>query len=156
MATHVLTVGTGSCVSTGKPVALKAGRKILAAAGAFALTGVSVGFTEQTPVLGGTGSFAVAGQSVGLKISRKIHAVSGSFALTGNSAGINHQIPVAVSAGSFALSGQAVNLVVSRKIQIETGIYILDQQDWQEVAVKYPQSGLVPVNIAEWPCLQRA
>lgn len=135
---------------------LKWGRKLVAAVGLFAFTGVAAGLTY-TPVGGATytltaaaggytatgqaatlrtgrklvaspGAYAYAGQATGLRAGRKLTAAPQAYTATGQAAGLRRSWILGASPGAYQVAGQAADLRWGRILATSPQGYLVTGQ----------------------------
>lgn len=102
---------------------------VVAAVGAFTLTGQSAGLSHGTKVASDAGSFALTGQDAGLSFGTGITNNAGAFALTGNSANLSHATIMALEAGALTLTGNDVSFTSGYVLGCAPGSYALTGND---------------------------
>lgn len=106
-----VTAASGSYVITGQAITPVRTYRLTAAAGALALTGKAAVLSKAgTKVIANLGTFALTGQAANLKRALKLTAARGTFTETGQAAILKRGLKITAAAGSFALTGVAATL----------------------------------------------
>lgn len=100
---------------------------LLAAPGAFALTGQDAALRRSLLFSAAAGSFTLSGQDVDLL--RVLDVTAGSFAFTGQAAGLYRNAMLTADAGSFTMTGQDADLVPGGVLDAAAGSFVLTGQD---------------------------
>lgn len=123
---YTLTCDAGAFTLTGGTVGLKQGYVLPIGAGSFTLTG-SDALRDLSMSLA-AGSFTLTGQDITLTPSGTpavLTADAGSFTLTGGAVGLKQGYVLPIAAGSFTLSGQTVGLRAARTLTAAAGSFAL-------------------------------
>lgn len=105
----------GALVLSGQAAGGSYSRKLIGAAGSFAITGYGAGSIRDYRIGTNAGTLTFSGQSAILLYQRAALAgAAGSFELAGQDAGSRVAISLIADAGSFALSGQDARTLRSR------------------------------------------
>lgn len=105
-----IVAAAGSYAVTGQAAVLKVGKKLTAAAGIFNLTGVAAALKRGYVLTASVGSFILSGIAADLRAARILTAAAGSFVLTGIAATVGRGLTLVASVGSFVLTGIAATL----------------------------------------------
>lgn len=105
---------------------------IVAAQGAYALSGQPASFPRNRVVAAAQGAYALAGQAATLVYvpagAYVLTAAQGSYALSGQAASLLRARRIDAAHGAYALSGQALNLLLGRRLVVVHGTYALSGQ----------------------------
>jgi hypothetical protein len=124
-AGRLLTAATGAFVLTGNAAAInKVGSSSLVAdRGSFTLTGYAASTLHGARLSATTGVFALSGTSAAFRASRALSALTGAFTLAGNAVGLLHQATITAQRGVFSLTGRAAGISRGLTIQLGTGLF---------------------------------
>ncbi len=122
-----MVAAAGAFVLSGSTTTLRRIRKLVAGAGSFALTGTDVALIKSGTfvLLAGAGSFALVGADVTLKHNVTIVAGSDSFALNGTVVTLRRSLPLVAGAGSFTVSGTTATLKHGLQVVAGSGSFVL-------------------------------
>lgn len=101
------------------------GYTLLAAQGAYSLTGQAAGLLATRLLTAAQGAYAVNGQAATLRYDKTLAAGQGAYSLTGQDAALRLARALLAGQGSYSLSGQAVNLFAARRLTAAQGSYSL-------------------------------
>lgn len=99
------TVLQGVYTLTGRVAALLKGKSLIAAVGAYVLTGIAAGVKAARKVSVVTGVFVLTGRTVALFAGKGIGAFGGAYTLAGQAATTAGSRTLAMAKGTFTLTG---------------------------------------------------
>lgn len=120
---YVLVAAFGAFVMTGIAAALTSVRSFAAATGAFTFTGIAVAFSYGKTIVAGTGTFVLTGIDAALAKTKLLIAATGTFVMTG--VANNWQRAARSATGTFVMTGIAAILQKTKLLLAETGVFSL-------------------------------
>lgn len=132
----VMAADVGTFTLTGEAASLKAGRKLTAAYGSFALAGQDVTLTYTSAghytLTAGTGTFTLTGEDAGLRRALKLAAAYGTFTLSGQDVTLTYvqhgAYTLTAAYGSFTLTGQDTTFLRGLRLPASVGTFTLTGQ----------------------------
>jgi len=123
-----LVAAVGAFALTGNAAALPVARKVVSDKGTFTLSGLAAGLRNGKTLTASSGTFYMSGQATGFGKGITFTAQHLDFFLTGKNANLKVAAKVASSTGSFALTGNAAALPITRNVSAAKGSFTLDGQ----------------------------
>jgi len=125
---YTIVAAQGAYTLTGQAAALLRNRRIVAAQGIYALSGQAVTLKRNVPITAAQGSYSLSGQSVNLLFKRSMPATRGSYVLSGQSVNLLWKHLIAIVQGAYTLTGQNVALTRNVPMAVGQGSYALSGQ----------------------------
>jgi hypothetical protein len=122
----VMVAAAGAFALTGKEAAMSV--SVPASAGSFTLSGIDATLVLEEAgysIAADAGSFALTGIDAGLLSSRRMSTDAGSFSLTGIDASLKMAKTIADDAAAFVMTGISAALTSSRNIAADVGSFAL-------------------------------
>lgn len=124
-----MVAASGAYAISGQLAGLVVSKGLAASAGTFVVNGQPVALFKGQQITAEKGDYTLAGQSVQLLAALKMPADVGAFSISGQLAGLFRQLSIAAGAGSYSVDGLAAVLQAARTMAADSGDYSYDGYD---------------------------